>query len=119
MIAGQVVLPELHDRVRLAARSRIGQADRFHRAEPQRVHAARRHDLDRQAALEELRIVEVVQRRLLGGRHGLMKATVFVSGQRTIEVVALTIIDAARRTRRALGLVGIRCSWAAQTSPPT
>ena len=42
VIAGEVVLPELHDRVGLAAGARIGEADRLHRAEPQRVDAARR-----------------------------------------------------------------------------
>ena len=40
VVAGEVVLPQLHDRVRLASGARIGQADRLHRPEAQRVHAA-------------------------------------------------------------------------------
>ena len=67
VVAGEVVLPQLHDGVRRAAGARIDQADRLHRAEPQRVAAAMRHHLDRQAPLEELLLVEVVDRRRFGG----------------------------------------------------
>ena len=62
VIAGEVVLPQLHARVRLAPGARIGQAHRLHRPEPQRVDAAPGHHLDRQTPLEELRVVELVQR---------------------------------------------------------
>ena len=44
-----------------------GEPDRLHRAEAQRVDAAPRHLLDRQAALEVERLLEVVQRQHLGG----------------------------------------------------
>ena len=63
VIAGEVVLPQLHDGVRRAAGARIDEADRLHRAEAQRVAPAMRHHLDRQAALEELLLVEVVDGR--------------------------------------------------------
>ena len=73
VIAGQRVLPELHDRIGFAAGARVGEADRLHRPEPQRVHAAPGHDFDRQAALEELRIVELVQRGLLGAHQRVVE----------------------------------------------
>ena len=68
VIAGEIVLPQLDDGVRLASGARIDQADRLHRTEPQRVDAAVRHHLDRQAAFEEPLLVEVVDRRRLGVR---------------------------------------------------
>ena len=69
MIAGKVVLSQLNGRVRLPAGPRIGQADRLHRPEPQRVLAAMRHHLDRQAPFEELLLVEVVNGRGLRRRR--------------------------------------------------
>ena len=62
VIAGEIVLPQLHGRVRRPAGARIDEADRLHRSEAQRVAAAVRHDLDGQAALEEPLLVEVVDR---------------------------------------------------------
>ena len=63
VIAGERVLTQLHDGIRTAPGSRIGEAHRLHRPEAQRVVAAMRHHFDRQAALEELLLVEVVHRR--------------------------------------------------------
>ena len=60
MVAGEIVLPQLHDGKRRAAGARIDEADRLHRPEAQRVAAAVRHHLDRQTAFEELLLVEVV-----------------------------------------------------------
>ena len=65
-LARPVLPPELHHRVRLAAGARIGQADRLHRAEAQRLAAAARHLLDRQAALEVRHLVELVAVVLVG-----------------------------------------------------
>ena len=70
VIAGQVVLPELDDGVRRLAGARIDEADRLHRSEAQRVAAAVRHHLDRQAAFEESLLVEVVH----GGRFRVRRA---------------------------------------------
>ncbi len=64
VIAGEVVLPQLHRGIRLPPGSRIRQPDRLHRTEPQRVFAPMRHHLDRQAPFEELLLVEIVH----GGR---------------------------------------------------
>ena len=78
--ARQVLLPQLHDGPGAAAVGR-GEADRLHRPVTQRVDAAPRHFLDRQAALEE-RALEVVQRQHLGARQAATKArTVAVSGR--------------------------------------
>ena len=63
VIAGQRVLPQLHGCVRHAPGPRIDEADRLHRAEPQRVAAAMRHHLERQTPFEELLLVEVMNRR--------------------------------------------------------
>ena len=73
VIAGERILPELHARVRLAPGARIGQPHRLHRPEPQRVDAAPRHHLDWQTALEELRVVELVQRGLFRRHHRVVK----------------------------------------------
>ncbi len=94
VVAGQVVLPELDARIRLAAGARIGQAHRLHRPEPQRIDAAPRHHLDRQAPLEELRVVELVQRRLLGRHDRVVKCCVLVPGQRTVQVVPIPVVHA-------------------------
>ena len=53
VIAGQVVLPQLHDRVGLPPGARIDEPHGLHRPEAQRVAPAVRHHLDRQAPLEE------------------------------------------------------------------
>ena len=60
MVAGNVVLPQLHGGIRRPPGPRIDEADGFHRPEAQRVAAAMRHHLDRQTAFEEFFLVEVV-----------------------------------------------------------
>ena len=95
MIAGEVVLPELDDGVGFASGARVGQPDGLHRAEAQRLDAARGHDFDRQAPFEEPRVVELVERRLLGGDQRGMKPLVLVTGKRTVQIVPLPVIDAA------------------------
>ena len=65
VIAGKVVLAQLHGGVRLPPGSRILQPHRLHRPEAQRVFAAVRHHFDRQAPFEELLLVEIVNRRRL------------------------------------------------------
>jgi hypothetical protein len=74
VVARKRVLSQLHDRVGLAAGPRIPEAHGLHRSEPQRLPPARRHDLDRQAPLEELRVVEVV--------HGARSAVTSASKKR-------------------------------------
>src|SRR6266849_8373599 len=69
MIAGEVVLAQLHGGVRLAAGAWVDEADRLHRPEPQRVAPAVRHHFDRQAPLEELLFVEIVNSRRLRGHQ--------------------------------------------------
>ena len=57
-----------------------------------------RHHLDRQAAFEELLLVEIVDGRRLGVDERLVEALVFVARQRAVQVVALPIVHAAGRT---------------------
>src|SRR5258708_4013651 len=54
-----VFLPQLDDGVWLAPRLRVGQPDRLHRPEPQRLNATLRHLLDRQASFEVRHRVEL------------------------------------------------------------
>ena len=60
-----------------------------------------RHDFDREAAFEELLLVEIVHGGRLGRRERVIEPTVFLFGQRTVQVVALAIVDAAGNFRRA------------------
>src|ERR671910_809961 len=53
VIGSEIVLPQLGHRIRDTADPRIEQTDRLHRSEPKSVAPAVRHDLNRQAALEE------------------------------------------------------------------
>ena len=108
VIARQVVLPQLHGRVRRPARSRIGEADRLHGPESQRVQAAVRHHFDRQAALEELLLVEVVDRRRLGVDQRVVEALVLLARQRAVQIVALAVVDAAGRSSRVVRRIRLR-----------
>ena len=118
MIRGQIVLPQLHDRVRLAARARIDQTYRLHRSEPQRVFTAIRHHLDRQAPFEEALLVEIVDGRGLRRRQRVVERVVFVARHRTIQVVTLPVIDATRRRRPVCRPRTKLCRARAQTSIP-
>ena len=87
VVGREIVLPELDHRVRLAPRGRVREPDRLHRTEPQRVDAAVGHHLDRQAALEVGRAVEVVQLGQLRGRERLVEPLVLRRGHGTVQVV--------------------------------
>ena len=82
----------------------IDEADRFHRPEPQRVGPPMRHHLDRQTAFEEALVIEVVDGGRLGVNESLVKAVVLLAGQRTVQVVALTIVHTTCRARRRVHL---------------
>ena len=56
-LGAQILLAQLHDGPRTPAGARIGEAHRLHRSEAQRVAAAARDLLDRQARLEIRRVV--------------------------------------------------------------
>ena len=112
MIAGERVLPQLHHRIRPASGAGIVEPGRLHRPEAQGVAAAVRHHLDGQAALEELRVVEVVHGRRLRRDERVVEAVVLVARERTIQIVALAVVDAAGgagdgQTRRSSS-VGVR-----------
>ncbi len=92
---GEIVLPQLHDRVRVPAGARIWKTDRLHRSEAQRIDAARGHHLDRQASLEELRIVELVQRRPLGRHQRAVEPVILVRGERAIQIIPFPVVHAA------------------------
>ena len=106
MVAGQIVLPQLHDGKRRAPGARIGQADRLHRAEPQGVAPAMCHHLDWKTALEELLLVEIMDGGGFGADQRLVKPAVFALRHRAVEIVALAIVHATlwgRPCRAGLG----------------
>jgi hypothetical protein len=76
MIAGDVVLTQLHHRVRRRGRCEDRQADRLHRTEAGVSTPAMRHDFDGQAAFEELLFVEIVDRRRLRMDHRVWKSVI-------------------------------------------
>ena len=84
--------------MRLPAGARIGQADRLHRAEAERLAAAPRHLLDRQAALEVGHLVELVALVLVGLEQRVEEALVPSRVDRRVEVVvALALAVAGER----------------------
>src|SRR4051812_37489207 len=62
VIAGERVLPKLYGGVGHAAGARVNETHRLHRTKPQRVAPAMRHYLEGQTTLEELLLVEIVDR---------------------------------------------------------
>ena len=108
-----VLGPQLHDRVRALPGARIAQADRPHR--PERAAssgAALGHHLDRQAALEVARLLEVVRRDLAARATAATNASYSRLVERAVDVVAdagvaalrvgsLVAIPARRRGTRA------------------
>src|SRR6185503_18510876 len=93
--AGEVLLLQLHHRVRPAAVGR-GKPHRLHRSVAQRVDAAPRHLLDRQAALEEEGALEVMQRQHFGCDEGGDERLVLVARERRVEVVLAAALAVAR-----------------------
>ena len=87
VIVGEVFLAQLHDRVRPLAGARMFEADRLHRTEAQRVDAARRDLLDRQAAFEVRRLLEVVQRKSSADSSAATNASYSSLRHRRVEVV--------------------------------
>ena len=102
VVGREVVLAELRDGVRLPSGGRIGEADRLHGAEPQGVDPAVGRHLDRQAALEERRAVEVAQLGPLRGQERGVEPPVLRRVQGTVQVVPRVL------TVRAAGPAGRR-----------
>ena len=95
VIAGQIVLPQLHRGERRTTGARIHQADRLHRSEAQRVNTAMGHDLDGQTPFEESLLVEVVHRRRFRVDEGLVESTVLLARERAIEIVSCAVVNPA------------------------
>ena len=84
-----VVLAQLHDGIGLRLRIvRIGQAERLHRPVPQRLRPARRHHLDRQAAVEIGRGgFPFLEAGLVAGDQRLDEGGVLLARHRAVDVV--------------------------------
>src|SRR5947208_978694 len=100
MIRGEVILTKLHDGIGCAVGPGIEQADRFHRAETQRINAAVSHHFDRQTSLEKSFLVEIMDGRRFSVSERVVEPIVFFACEWTIEVIALTVVDAASRRGR-------------------
>ena len=92
--AGAVFAPQLYHRVRTLAGVGIGDPDRLHRPEPQRLASAPGHLFGRHAALEIGRLVELVRRELVGGRERVDECFVLFPVHRAVEVRARRILGA-------------------------
>ncbi len=86
--AKRVVLAKLDDRVRPAAGPRIIEANGLHRTEAQRVAAAVRHHLDRQAAIEVgRRSLPLLEGCLVAGQQRVDERFVFGLRHWAIEII--------------------------------
>ena len=81
-VPSAIVLAQLDDGVRLLVRPvRIGEPDRLHRPPAQRVAAALRHHLDRQAAVEIGGLLPVVERHAVAGEERVEEGVVLARGR--------------------------------------
>ena len=90
----RVVAPELHHGIRLLPGLRVLQADGLQRPVAQRVKAAPRHDFNRHAALEDLRILEAVHLRLFGGGQRLDERGILVALHRAVDIICFATVIA-------------------------
>ena len=81
---------------------RIGQPDRLHRTEQKGVAASFRHHLDRQTAVEIIRLFKIVKNRLFRSQQRVDKPVIFVFRQRTVDIVAAVPFVIARLIPRHL-----------------
>src|SRR5215207_8671700 len=102
-VGHQILLPELHGRVRLTPRPRVSQAHRLHRPVAQRIDPAPRQLFYRQTRLEPARLLETLERDALRADERLVEARVLRLVHRAVEVV----VPALPVTRRAEGDAGI------------
>ena len=85
--AERIVLAELHDRMGLLRRVRIGQPDRLHRPEPQGLQPPLRHDLYGQAAIKIGGVaLPLMELRLGAVQERLDEALVLGLVHRTVDV---------------------------------
>src|SRR5215207_7578236 len=98
-VGHQILLPELHARVRLAPRPRVSQAHRLHRPVAQRIDPAPRQLFYRQTRLEPARLLETLERDALRADERLVETRVLLLTHRAVEVV----VPALPVTRRAEG----------------
>ena len=95
--AGRILGTQLHSRPRAVAGARVAQADRAQRPEPDRICAARSHDLDRHTALVDGQIaVKVVERCALGGDERRVEALVLLLIKGAVQIVRLAAAIAGR-----------------------
>src|SRR5215207_5132396 len=102
-VGHQILLPELHARVRLPSVARVSQAHRLHRPVAQRIDPAPRQLFYRQTRLEPARLLEALERDALRADERLVEARVLLLVHRAVEVV----VPALPVTRRAEGDAGV------------
>src|SRR5262245_49023579 len=86
--SSRVLAPELYDRVRTAARARIGQTDRLHRTESQGIASAANQFLDGQAGFEVLDVVfRNMSRNVPSIQKGVDESIVLALIERAVQIV--------------------------------
>ena len=96
--ARNVLLAQLQNGVR-ALSVLIVQPHGLEHAEAQRIPAARRHDLDGHAPLEDLALFELVRHRTLGGNERVDERLVLLLIHRAVDVIALALAVTVGRER--------------------
>ena len=92
--SGPVVLPQLNNRMRAGAATRVGQADRFHRTVGQGVFAAPGHFLNRQTTLEVATLLERLFRDLFRGQNVVNEAVILGLREGTVEIIIAAVVVA-------------------------
>ena len=103
-IRAQVLLAQLHHRLRPSPGARIGQTHRLHRTEPQRIRPAPRDLLDGQACLEIRYVVGDMRGDRLCFLKRIEKALVLLLIERAIQIIVgaierLAVTRGAKRDR--------------------
>src|SRR5262245_12752316 len=104
VITGEVVLPELNDRVRSAPGARLDEADRLHRTKAQRIPTAMRHHFDREATFEKPLLVEIMNNCRLCCDESAEEPIVFFLRERAVQIIAFTTVRAARLPGESSGV---------------
>ena len=86
-VGAKVLAAQLHHRLGHLAGARIAQAYGLHGAEAQRIPAAPRQFLDRQAAFEVFQLLPFLAFDCLGGDEGIVEAVVFLFRHGAVDVI--------------------------------
>ncbi len=90
-VRAQILLPQLHGRIRPPAGARIGQAHRLHRTETQRVAPAPRDLLDGEAGFEVRCVIRDMRLDLLCRDQFVDEAVILGFGKGAVQIIACAV----------------------------